>query len=95
MEIKKILKIPGLKYLVVLLIFAVYMVFIDEYSVVATSRLKREVRQLHAEERELREAIVEDSIRAAEIADNPEAVERYGRENYYMKRPDEDIFVVK
>lgn len=95
MEIKKILKIPGLKYLVVLLVFAVYMVFIDEYSVVATSRLKREVRQLHAEERELREAIVEDSLRAAEIADNPEAVERYGRENYYMKRPDEDIFVVK
>lgn len=95
MEIKKILKIPGLKYLVVLLIFAIYMVFIDDYSVVATSRLKRQVRQLHAEERELREAIVEDSLRAVEIADNPEAVERYGRENYYMKRPDEDIFVVK
>ena len=67
----------------------------DDYSVVATSRLKRQVRQLHAEERELREAIVEDSLRAAEIANNPEAVERYGRENYYMKRSNEDIFVVK
>lgn len=95
MNIKKILNIPGLKYFVVLVLFAIYMIFIDDYSVVATSRLKREVRQLHAVERELREAIVEDSIRDAEIAGNPDAVERYGRENYYMKRSDEDIFVVK
>lgn len=95
MNLKKLIEIPGLKYIVVLLIFAVYMVFIDDYSVLNTSRIKRQVRQLHAEERELREAIVEDSMRAAEIADNPEAVERYGRENYYMKRSNEDIFVVK
>ena len=95
MNFKKLLKIRGLKYFVVLVIFAVYMVFIDDYSVVNTSRLKRQVRQLHAEERELREAIVEDSLRAAEIANNPDAVERYGREYYYMKRSNEDIFVVK
>lgn len=95
MDFKKLLKIRGLKYFVVLAVFAVYMVFIDDYSVVNTSRLKRQVRQLHAEERELREAIVEDSLHAAEIANNPEAVERYGRENYYMKRSNEDIFVVK
>lgn len=95
MNIKKILKIPGLKYIVVLVLFAVYMTFIDDYSVVATSRLKRQVRQLHAEERELREAIVQDSINAVEIAGDPEAAERYGRENYYMRRANEDIYVVK
>lgn len=95
MNIKKLLELRGLKFIVVLVIFAVYMLFIDDYSVVATSRLNRQVKQLHAEEQMLRDAIVEDSIRAAEIADNPDAVERYGRENYYMKRSNEDIFVVK
>ena len=92
---KKILSIPGLKYLIVLVAFAIYIVFIDDYSIVATSRLKRDVRRLHAEEQELREAIVIDSLNDAALRDNPDAIEHYGRENYYMKRQNEDIFVIK
>ena len=92
---KKILQIKGLKYIIVVVAFAVYLVFLDDYSVIATSRLKRQVRQLHAEEQALREAIVEDSINAASLRDNLDAKEHYGRENYYMKRPNEDIFVIK
>lgn len=92
---KKLLHIKGLKYIVVLVAFALYIVFIDDYSVIATSRLKRQVRQLHNEERALRDAIVEDSINAAELRDSQDAREHYGRENYYMKRDNEDIFVIK
>lgn len=92
---KKILQTKGLKYIVVLAAFAVYIVFLDDYSIIATSRLKRQVRQLHAEEQALREAIVEDSVNAADLRDNLDAKEHYGRENYYMKRDDEDVFVIK
>lgn len=92
---KKILQIKGVKYIVVLALFAVYIVFLDDYSVIATSRLKRQVRQLHAEEQTLREAILEDSVNAADLRDNLDAKEHYGRENYYMKRNDEDVFVIK
>lgn len=92
---KKLKNIKGLKYIIVLVIFAVYIVFLDDYSIIATSRLKRDVRQLHAEEQALKEAIVADSIGAAELRNNLDAKEHYGRENYYMKRPDEDIFVIK
>ena len=92
---KKLKNIKGLKYIIVLVIFAVYIVFLDDYSIIATSRLKRDVRQLHAEEQALKEAIVADSNGAAELRNNLDAKEHYGRENYYMKRPDEDIFVIK
>ena len=92
---KKLKDIKGLKYRIVLAIFAVYIVFLDDYSIVATSRLKRQVRQLHEEEQALKDAIVADSVSAAELRDNLDAKEHYGRENYYMKRPDEDIFVIK
>lgn len=78
-----------------LVVFAVYILFLDDYSIIATSRLKRQVRQLHAEEQALRQAIVEDSANAAELRDNLDAKEHYGRENYYMKRDNEDIFVIK
>ena len=46
-------------------------------------------------ERELAEAIVQDSVNNAELKGNLDAIEHYGRENYYMKRADEDIFVIK
>ncbi len=92
---KKLLKIKGLKYIIVLVFFAIYLLFLDDYSVVATSRLKRQVRELHAEEQALKEAIVTDSINAATLRDNLDAKEHYGRENYYMKRDNEDVFVIK
>ena len=31
----------------------------------------------------------------ADLKSSLDAKEHYGRENYYMKRPDEDIFVIK
>ena len=38
---------------------------------------------------------MEDSANAAILRNSLDAKEEYGRENYYMKRADEDIFVIK
>lgn len=92
---KKALKILTNKYVIATLVFAVLILFLDEYSLRVSSRLSREVKGLHAEERALSEAIVEDSANAATLRNSLDAKEEYGRENYYMKRADEDIFVIK
>lgn len=92
---KRFLKIVGNKYVIATLVFVVLIVFLDEYNLMVTGRVQRQVNELHAEEAALREAIVTDSLNAMELRDNLEAKERYGRENYYMKRPNEDIFVIK
>ena len=39
--------------------------------------------------------IQQDSIAAVSLYGNPDAIETYGRENYYMKRENEDIFIIK
>ena len=92
---KKFLKIISNKYIIATLVFVVLIVFLDEYNLMVTHRVKKQVRELHAEEQALKEAIVADSINNAALRDNLDAIEHYGRENYYMKRPDEDIFVIK
>lgn len=92
---KKLLKIKGLKYWVATAVFAVVILFIDPNNLLVTLKLSRQVAQLHDEERELAEAIVQDSLNAASLKDNLNAIEHYGRENYYMKRANEDIFVIK
>lgn len=95
MDIKKIKEIKGLKYWIAVAVFAIVILFIDPNNLLVTMKLSRQVSQLHDEEQELREAIVQDSINAASLRGNLDAIEHYGRENYYMKRSDEDIFVIK
>lgn len=92
---KKALKILTNKYVVATLIFLVVIVFIDDYSLRVSSRLSRQVEALKAEEQALSEAIVADSAAAAELRRSLDVKEHYGRENYYMKRPNEDIYVIK
>ena len=95
MDKNKILKWAGNKYLIAFVVFAVLILFLDENNLMVTMRLKRQVRGLHAEERELKEAIAADSVQAAAIRMSVDAKEHYGRENYYMKGADEDVFVVE
>ena len=92
---KKFLKISTNKYVIATLVFVVLIFFLDEYNLMVTNRVKNEVRDFHAEERALKEAIAADSVHNASLRNNLDAIEHYGRENYYMKRPNEDIYVVK
>jgi cell division protein FtsB len=92
---KKLLKIKGLKYWVATAVFLVVILFLDQNNLLVTMKLNRQVNALHDEEAQLRDAIVQDSINNATLRGNLDAIEHYGRENYYMKRSDEDIFVIK
>ena len=92
---KKALKILTNKYIIATLVFVVLIVFLDEYNLLVTRRVSKQVNELHAEEQALKEAIVTDSINNATLQGDLDAIEHYGRENYYMKRPNEDIFVIK
>lgn len=95
MNWEKIKKVLLNKYVVATLIFVAVIVFIDDYSLRVSSRLSRQLSERQTEEQRLKEAIVEDSANAAILRNSMDAKEHYGRENYYMKRPDEDIFVIK
>lgn len=94
-KIKNIYKGKGFKYIAATVVFLVVILFIDPNNLLVTMKLHRQVSTLHDEEKELREAIVTDSVNAAAIEGNLDAIEHYGRENYYMKRADEDVFVIK
>lgn len=83
------------KYVAATLIFLLFFLFLGENNVMVTHKLKREVSELNKEAALIRQGIEQDSIAAVSLIDNPEAIETYGREHYYMKRQNEDIFLVK
>ena len=88
---KKILLNP---YIITLVLFGVVFLFLDENNLLVTLQQKREVDKLHAEEETYRRAIADDSIRAEEMKNSLPMIEKFGRETYYLKGRDEDLFVV-
>lgn len=84
----------GNKYLLVFLFFAIWMLFLDNYSYVEHRVLNKEIDELKANKKYYKEEIKKDSIAIKKLK-QPEEVERYAREKYYMKRENEDIFIIE
>ncbi|MCQ2300712.1 MAG: septum formation initiator family protein [Bacteroidales bacterium] len=93
--LQSLLKVVKNKYVFATAIFIILLFFMNENNLILTLKLKNEVHKLHAQERALVEETRKDSIQAESLKYDMEAIERYGREHYFMKRADEDIYIVK
>ena len=82
------------KYLVTIVFFAVVVGFVDENSFLDRHRRMQEINALHAEMRSYQNQYNEDTKALQELDNNPEAVVRVARERYFMKYPNEDVYVV-
>ena len=83
-----------LKYVVTLLLFGVVFLFIGEQSIVQFMRRGREIRELE-EQRDMYRAASEKAEREIHALSNPDSLERFAREKYFMHTPEEDIYLVE
>ena len=90
---KKVWEIVKNRYVAATLIFLLLILFIDQNNLFVIGRLHREVSQLRKESDEARSAVRTDSIHINSLINNIDSVERFGREEYLMKRSDEDVFI--
>jgi len=82
------------KYIIAITVFAVWTMFFSQYSLTDRFRIASEIRQLQHDKDYYRDQIVRDSIRLLELTTNLDNLEKFAREQYYMKAENEDIFVV-
>ncbi|MCR4816161.1 MAG: septum formation initiator family protein [Bacteroidales bacterium] len=87
-------KIVKNKYFIVCFAFFLIILFLDENNLLVIRSLKKEVSELNNTIDTMRTGIYQDSLQAERLLYNLDSIERYGRENYYMKRENEDVFVV-
>lgn len=81
------------KYFFVLLLFVVWMGFLDENCLMNRYAHKRELADLRREIRRYTENYEHDTRYLNEMDTNPEVLIEIARERYYMKTQDEDVFV--
>jgi cell division protein FtsB len=79
------------KYFLILIAFFLMLLFFDKHDFITQIRLQRTVNKLEEDK-----AIYLKKIEEAEAAraDFEENKERFAREQYKMKRPDEEVFII-
>ncbi|MBQ0111822.1 MAG: septum formation initiator family protein [Bacteroidales bacterium] len=83
------------KYVIVGLIFLVALFFSKNNNLAYYFNVKSQKKELEQYKKNLEQEIKQDSINAVELQKNINAVEKFGREKYMMKRPNEDIYIIK
>ncbi|MBR4804068.1 MAG: septum formation initiator family protein, partial [Bacteroidales bacterium] len=72
-----------------------FFIIIDNNGFMTYYRLRSQNAILNQQKTELEKEILTDSINYKKMTQDLEEIERFGRENYFMKRDNEDIFIVK
>ena len=89
-----ILKILGNRYVIVLVFFVVWMSFLDTTSYIEHRVLNKELDELEDNKKYYQDEIKKDEENIKHLK-NPDQIEKYAREKYYMKRDSEDIYIIE
>jgi cell division protein FtsB len=82
------------KYVWVLLFFACWMIFLDNYSYFGHRVLDKQINELEDNANYYKEEIKKDQENIKQLK-NSEQIEKYAREKYYMKKDSEDIYIIE
>lgn len=83
------------KFIITLIVFVLWVFFFDKNNLLERRKYIRQLEQLRKDKRYYENKIRRDSARLHELRNNPERLERFAREHYYMKEPDEEIFIIQ
>ena len=74
--------------------FAIWMLFIDSNSLIIHNELNNEISDLEDEKEYYSKEITKDKKAIKELSTD-EGLERLAREKYYMKKENEDIYIIE
>ncbi|MBS1596692.1 MAG: septum formation initiator family protein [Bacteroidetes bacterium] len=84
------------KYLLTAAGFAIWILFIDDRDFITTHfRHKEELKKLEQSKKYYEAQIAATRTELDKLKSNPSTIEKYAREKYFMKKDNEDIFLIK
>ena len=83
------------KYIITILIFVIWILFIDTYDIMSQLNMDRQVQQLQEQKEYYQKEIFKDSTALQKLTNDKKEQERFAREKFLMKKNNEDIFIVR
>ncbi len=90
----KILKPFISKYLIAFAVFVVWIMFFDENNLVQHKQNLKELALLEEQVNFYKHKIIADKRKLLELQTSDENLEKFAREQFLMKKADEDIYVI-
>jgi len=97
MKFKFIERIPPFlrnKYILTIIIFIVWLLLLDSNNLISRHKEMKSLRKLHSDREYYVKRIEEDKRKLYELKTSNRNLEKYAREQYRMKRPDEDLYII-
>jgi len=94
---KLINKIPAIfrnKYILTILIFLLWLILLDSNNLIARYKELRELNKLKKDKEYYLDKIEADRRKLQELKTDNENLEKFAREQYRMKKPDEDLYII-
>lgn len=82
------------KYILTGTVFFLWLLFFDQNSVLERRKFSNELKDLNEEKEYYLEKIEEDSKSLRELKTDNNNLEKFAREQYLMKKDNEDIFII-
>lgn len=92
---KKLMKILFNKYLIVFTAYTVFVTFFDQHSLVHRWQTHQKISEMEKEMKYYEDEIKTNKQKRYELQSSNENLEKFAREHYYMKKENEDIFIIK
>lgn len=83
------------KYFLVLVVFLVFILFFDQHNFINRWNTGRNVKSLEKEIKFYNSEIESNKKKMNDMQVSDESLEKYAREQYYLKKDSEDIFIIK
>ena len=81
-------------FILILIVFTVWMLFFDANSWIIHNELNNDIEDLDAKKEYYKREIEKDN-KAIKKLSSEEGLEKFAREEYYMKRENEDVFIIE
>ncbi len=82
------------KFFLVTVVFIVLIVFFDQHNLLDRIQTKKHLEELRQDTSFYKQKIREEREKIRQLETSPDNLERFAREQYLMKAPDEDIFII-
>ncbi len=83
------------KYVITLILYSIWVGGFDENSIMSDIKYKSEIKQLQTKIEAYKKDIAESIKKSNELRTNNENLEKFAREQYKMKKTQEDIYIVQ
>ena len=81
-------------YLIITTVFLIWIFFWDSNSVIVNLKLRKEINELEKRKAELEKNIAIDKKIISSL-ENLDSLERYAREKLFMKKENEEIYIIE